>query len=91
MKHFNLLAISSLFCFLSCKNKTSSHDPNNTQPVNTSAQIEGLDSLDIDTSAFIITNLPEPVKEILNKTSHKLLDYALQSYAPVKAAIRFFH
>jgi hypothetical protein len=84
MKYFNLLAISSLVCFLSCKNKTSSNDLNNTQPVNTAAQIEELDSLDIDTSAFIITNLPEPVKEILYKTSHKLLEYALESYAPVK-------
>lgn len=58
--------------------------------MNTAAQIESLDSLDIDTSAFITTNLPEPVKEILYKTSHKLLDYALLSYAPVKSGDSLF-
>lgn len=87
MKYYNLLAISLLFCILSCKNKTSSNDLNNTQSINTAEQI---DSLDVDTSAFIITNFPEPAKEILYKTSHKLLDYALQSYVPVKSGDSLF-
>ena len=84
MKYFKLFTILFLFCFSFCKSKLNSNVINDLKSINTTAQTQTKDSLDIDTSSFIITNFPEPVKEILHKTSHKLLDYALQSYVPIK-------
>lgn len=84
MRYSTFFAIVFLFFLSFCKNKMSSNSLNDSQPVDEATLTKSLDSLDIDTSSFLVTNFPDLVKEIIYKTNHRLFDYVLQSYVPEK-------
>lgn len=84
MRHSKLILIQVLFFFCSCKSKTNPIVINDNVPVDNVLTSESLDSLDVDSSSFIVTNFPDSIKKVIYNTNHTLFDYVLQSYLPVK-------
>jgi hypothetical protein len=84
MRHSKFLLILFLFFLCFSKSKTNSNIINDTPPVDNVVLTESLDSLDVDSSSFIVTNFPDSIKEVIYKTNHRLFDYVLQSYLPDK-------
>lgn len=84
MRHSKLILIQVLFFLCSCKSKTTSNAINDNPTVDSVAQIQSLDSLDIDSSSFITTNFPDSIKKTIYNTNHRLFDYVLQSYSLIK-------
>ena len=76
------------FVFLiSCQSKTNSATTENSKTAlltTDTSTVTLKDSLDTDSSAFILTNLPDSVRQMFSVANHKLFDYIIQSYTHVE-------
>jgi hypothetical protein len=67
----------------SCNNEPKTFNDeglNENSGINDSASGISLDSLDTDTSSYILTNFPDTVKVVLNLANHKLMEWVINSY-----------
>ena len=74
------------FLLFSCKNKTTPYFKNDKDSTYTVQHSNStlLDSIDTDSSAYVVSDFPDTVKAILYSTNHKLLSHFLHSYTTVK-------
>ena len=78
---------------LSCENNSNSTKPKpleNDGAGPDTALTTSHDSLDIDTSSFIITALPDTVRQILYVTNQRLNSYIARSYTEIIKEDTFF-
>lgn len=84
MRHYKYILILFPFFLCFCKSKTKPNSINAASSGDSVASIQSLDSLDTDSSSFIVTNFPDSINEIIYNIQNKLFDYVNKSYVPVK-------
>ena len=85
MRHSKFLLILFLPFLSLCKSKTNSNAENKPEQIDKAVTKESFDSLDVDTSSFIVKNFPDPIKQKIYSINNKLIDYIHHSYVHIKS------